>query len=111
MMDPSDLEEVLSNLDASSGSQGASPSSFEEVADGSGSAPLSEPPPVAPSANIQVATQSSTNHQGGPGHINEPNRSDQPALLTMQSRGLADNQTSGDQASGNPAGVAIFSMI
>ena len=83
-MDDSELTEVLSNLDPSSASQGASPSSFEEVTDGSaaaqeGAALL----PGALSAHNQVATQVSTTHQGGPDGINDTNRSDQPALLSQ----------------------------
>ena len=80
-MDTSELEEVLSNLDPSSGSQGASPSSFEEVTDESVAALAAAPLSGAPPTNLQVATQPHQNNQGGPLLSNDDNRSDQPALL------------------------------
>ena len=43
-MDTASLEEVLSNLDPTPSSKDASPSSFEEVTDGSNSAPQAELP-------------------------------------------------------------------
>ena len=100
-MDTASLEEVLSDLDPTPSSQGASPSSFEEVTDGSNSAPQAELPPVAPSAISQVAT-STIDNRGGPsnGATVTAERPDQPALLTMQSRSLIDTQVVGDQASG-----------
>ena len=81
-MDTASLEEVLSDLDPAPSSQGASPSSFEEVTDGSISAPQAELPLAAPPAITQVAT-STIDNRGGPSNnatvTNE--RPDQPALL------------------------------
>ena len=81
-MDTASLEEVLSDLDPAPSSQGASPSSFEEVTDGSTPAPQAGEPLVAPSAITQVATSTIDNRGGlSNGATVTAERPDQPALL------------------------------
>ena len=79
-MDTASLEEVLSDLDPTPSSQGASPSSFEEVTDGIIPAPQAGMPLAAPPTTQQVAT-STIDNRGGPSTVTHE-RPDQPALLS-----------------------------